>query len=97
LSNHAKQPATLTQLNNLTLKQFKKYGIFPKRHFSPLLKASLIALPLAHNNEYWLGFTNFQVIKRYNNSSLYAMAVYQLSELIEHYYQQEHPPHVHKK
>ncbi|BBB15486.1 membrane bound lytic murein transglycosylase [Candidatus Rickettsiella viridis] len=61
------------------------------------LKTKLIALPIKHGKEYWLGFTNFQVIKRYNASSLYAMAVYQLSELINHYYQQEQHLHVNKK
>ena len=32
--------------------------------------------------EQWLGFKNFQVIKRYNNSNHYSMAVYQLSTRI---------------
>lgn len=36
--------------------------------------------------ERWLGFKNFQVIKRYNNSNHYSMAVYQLSVRIR----QEH-------
>lgn len=84
-------------LNGSTLKNFKKHQIYPQRPLSPHLKTTLIALPIRHGKEYWLGFNNFQVIKHYNCSILYAMAVYQLSELINHYYQQEHHPHDTKK
>ena len=43
---------------------------------------SLIKLSAAEGDEYWLGFENFYAITRYNHSRLYAMAVFQLSELI---------------
>lgn len=42
-------------------------------------KANLIELQGMHGKEYWLSYRNFDVIKRYNSSNLYAMAVYQLS------------------
>jgi membrane-bound lytic murein transglycosylase B len=83
--------------DNFTVKDFEKYQIFPKKHVSSEQKTFLIVLPLTHGNEYWLGFNDFQTIKHYNSSSLYAMAVFQLSELINHYYQQEHSHHVNKK
>lgn len=42
----------------------------------------LIALPTYWGNENWLGFHNFDVIKRYNASDLYAMSILQLSHRI---------------
>ncbi len=36
-------------------------------------------LQSGYQNEYWFLYKNFDVIKRYNNSAFYAMAVYQLS------------------
>ena len=50
------------------------------------LAAETKALPMRfkakYGNEYWLGLHNFYVISRYNPRTKYAMAVYQLSELI---------------
>jgi membrane-bound lytic murein transglycosylase B len=44
--------------------------------------ASLIELETEDGSEYWLGMFNFYVITRYNRSTLYAMAVHQLSREI---------------
>jgi membrane-bound lytic murein transglycosylase B len=66
----------------LTLSELAEYGIVPKHKLSSVddqLKVKVIALQNRYSKEYWLGFHNFGVIKRYNSSDLYAMAVYQLS------------------
>ncbi|EDP45751.1 lytic murein transglycosylase B [Rickettsiella grylli] len=83
--------------NNMTVKDFSKYHIYPKKAVNSHLKAFLIVLPLKKGNEYWLGFNNFQTIKHYNASSLYAMAVFQLSHLIHHLRQHEYRSYAHKK
>ncbi len=57
-------------------------GIIVNNPLSKDAKVKVIKLQGFFRNEYWLGFNNFDVIKRYNNSDLYAMAVYQLSYFI---------------
>lgn len=67
----------------LTLDELTKYGVVPKRKIhNDDLKVKVIELQSKNSKEYWLGFHNFGVIKRYNPSDLYAMAVYQLSSYI---------------
>ncbi len=60
-----------------------EYGIVPKGAVTTDQKFKLIELRGYWGNEYWLGFHNFDVIKQYNPSDLYAMAVFQLSYYIE--------------
>jgi membrane-bound lytic murein transglycosylase B len=45
--------------------------------------ALLVTLPREDGNEYWVGFQNYYAITRYNRSTMYALAVFQLSEAIE--------------
>lgn len=67
----------------ITVGQLARYGIIPKRHIEDdSLKVKVIQLETRYKKEYWLTFHNFGVIKRYNPSDLYAMAVYQLSAYI---------------
>lgn len=69
---------------NHTLAETAPYGIVPQDNTAPIERFALIKLDAENNQpEYWLGLDNFYVITRYNHSSLYAMAVYQLSEAIK--------------
>jgi membrane-bound lytic murein transglycosylase B len=49
--------------------------------------SSVISLSTYDGDEYWRVHHNFKVIKRYNNSSKYAMAVHQLAQAIKSRYQ----------
>jgi len=66
-----------------TMAEWKKLGITTKLTHSEQEKATLIELDNRDTKEYWLGYRNFEVIKRYNASNLYAMAVFQLSRYID--------------
>lgn len=67
-----------------SLVELSKYGIVPKTKIAEdKLKVKVIELENRYSKEYWLGFHNFDVIKRYNPSDLYAMAVFQLSYYIK--------------
>ncbi len=72
-----------------SLAQFEHDGVYPAKPFPASEKATLISLAGKNGVEYWLGFHNFYVITRYNTSSLYAMAVYQLSDWIRSDYESE--------
>lgn len=60
--------------------EFKNKGITAENTLPNDAMATLLYLKGKRGNEYWLGLKNFYVITRYNHSSLYAMAVYQLSQ-----------------
>lgn len=65
-----------------TLKYYSDLGYIPSGNYSPALKAALVKLENKQDAEFWFGFDNFYVITRYNHSAMYAMAVYQLGEVI---------------
>jgi len=63
--------------------QLTHYGLSSQyKFFRQDLQVSLIELNNYFEKEYWVGFYNFKVIKRYNSSNLYAMAVFSLSRHI---------------
>ncbi|MTW22162.1 lytic murein transglycosylase B [Allochromatium palmeri] len=57
-------------------------GITPTRALGRVGTVSLLELDAQGGYEYWLGLKNFYVITRYNHSTYYAMAVYQLAQAI---------------
>lgn len=66
-----------------SLAQFAHYGVYSRTTLPVSLNATLLTFEGNQGTEYWLGFNNFYVITRYNTSPLYAMAVYQLSQMIK--------------
>ncbi|MFT3754979.1 MAG: lytic murein transglycosylase B [Pseudoxanthomonas sp.] len=66
-----------------TLDDLAKRGYVPAQPLATGLTATPVSLQIGESGkEYWLGFRNYYAITRYNNSKMYAMAVYQLSQLI---------------
>ncbi len=59
-----------------------EYGIHPYQPIPEDGHFRVIQLQDRSGKEYWIGLHNFEVIKLYNPSDLYAMAVYQLSDSI---------------
>lgn len=65
---------------------FSQQGISPETDIEPATAAILLAFEQRDGTEYWLGYNNFYAISRYNHSSMYSMAVYQLSQEIKKLY-----------
>ena len=62
-----------------SLYAWRELGIFPQEKVADGLYAYLLDFTVPTGKEYWFGFNNFAVITTYNNSSYYAMSVYQLA------------------
>ena len=57
-------------------------GFAPEQPIDIDAKATAMRLEGETGMEYWLGLHNFYVITRYNHSAMYALSVWQLSQLI---------------
>jgi len=71
---------------NKSLQDFADLGVSvmhePESPLGPGTMATAIKFETHDAYEYWLGLHNFYVITRYNHSAMYAMSVYQLSQLL---------------
>lgn len=63
-----------------TVAQFAAQGLVAREPLDPNALATAMKFELQKGYEYWLGLHNFYVITRYNQSAMYAMSVYQLSQ-----------------
>jgi membrane-bound lytic murein transglycosylase B len=67
---------------NETLGGLRARGVTVASELPDETPALLLAAPQQDAFDYRIGFKNFYVITRYNNSPLYAMAVYDLAQAI---------------
>ena len=65
-------------------------NIYPRKTFNYNKKVHLIKLSRFKYDELWYGTKNFYVITRYNHSSYYAMAVYQLAQRLKEGYKRKY-------
>jgi membrane-bound lytic murein transglycosylase B len=68
---------------NETLGDLRAHGLAISSELPDETPALLLAAPQQDTIGYRVGFQNFYVITRYNNSPLYAMAVYDLAQAIQ--------------
>jgi membrane-bound lytic murein transglycosylase B len=66
----------------LPLREFPRYGIYPRRLDDKARRAALISFEGDTGPFYRLGYDNFYVITRYNHNKRYALAVYELADSI---------------
>lgn len=66
-----------------SLSELAAQGISPAAPVGSASSASLLKLDVGTGYDYWLGLPNFYVITRYNHSTYYAMAVYQLGQAVK--------------
>jgi len=65
-----------------TVGELANLGFAPEQPIDIDAKATAMQLEGEAGMEYWLGLHNFYVITRYNHSAMYALSVWQLSQLI---------------
>lgn len=67
---------------NYSVSQLSAAGLTPTQSLGDHQQASLLRLDVGTSYQYWYGLPNFYTITRYNHSTHYAMAVWQLGEAV---------------
>ncbi|MEC5317944.1 lytic murein transglycosylase B [Brenneria populi subsp. brevivirga] len=65
-----------------SLAELQAAGLKPMSTLGGYAEASLLRLDIGSGYQYWYGLPNFYAITRYNHSTHYAMAVWQLGEAV---------------
>ena len=65
-----------------SVSQLAAAGLTPQQSLGDHQQASLLRLDVGTGYEYWYGLPNFYTITRYNHSTHYAMAVWQLGQTV---------------
>ena len=66
----------------ITVQELQKLGWTPRTPLDENRKVTAFRLDAEQGPEYWIGLENFHAITRYNRSVMYAMAVYELADLL---------------
>ena len=83
LARNATRPTGPTELViKDTVGSLARQGIQFTTDLPATAPALLVTLQGEDGDEYWVGFQNYFAITRYNHSTMYALAVFQLSEAI---------------
>lgn len=78
---------TLSTKDNIA--SLSKKGVLFATDLERDASAALLSYAGEDGPEYWVGFHNFFVITRYNRSSMYALAVYQLGQEVAREYEKD--------
>ncbi len=73
---------TETMKDTRTAAELREHGVFVPERFKDTMPIKLLRFDEEHGYSWHLAFHNFRVITTYNRSPLYAMSVYQLSQMI---------------